>query len=47
MVTQVDTDPQPRVPLSRERVLRAAVSLADDEGIDALSMRNLGQALGV
>jgi len=36
-----------RAPLSRERVLRAAIDLADEAGIDALSMRRLGQALGV
>ena len=36
-----------RVPLTRERVLQAAVMLADQGGIDALSMRKLGQALGV
>ncbi|TFV67807.1 UNVERIFIED_ORG: TetR family transcriptional regulator [Bacillus sp. AZ43] len=36
-----------RTPLSRDRVLRAAVSLADDAGIDALSMRRLAQELGV
>lgn len=36
-----------RVPLSRERVVRAAIELADAEGIEALSMRRLGQALGV
>ena len=36
-----------REPLNRERVLRAAVDLADREGIDALSMRRLGQELGV
>ena len=34
-------------PLSPERVLRAAVALADDAGIDALSMRRLAQDLGV
>jgi AcrR family transcriptional regulator len=33
--------------LSRERVLRAALDLVDDEGVDALSMRRLGRALGV
>ena len=33
--------------LSRERVLAAAVALADREGIDALSMRNLGREVGV
>ena len=36
-----------RVPLSRDRVLRAAVALADDAGIDSLSMRKLAQELGV
>jgi AcrR family transcriptional regulator len=36
-----------RKPLSRERVLRAAVELADERGIEALTMRSLGQALGV
>lgn len=36
-----------RVPLSRERVLRAAIGLADQGGIEALSMRKLAQELGV
>lgn len=36
-----------RAPLTRERVLRAAVDLADRDGIEGLSMRKLGQALGV
>src|SRR5687768_8772351 len=36
-----------REPLSRERVLRAAMDLADREGIAALSMRNLARELGV
>jgi AcrR family transcriptional regulator len=36
-----------REPLSRDRVLRAAVALADEGGIGALSMRRLGEALGV
>ena len=38
---------QPRAPLSRDRVLRAAIELADREGIGALSMRRLGRELGV
>lgn len=33
-------------PLSKERVLRQALTLADTEGIDALSMRNLARELG-
>jgi AcrR family transcriptional regulator len=35
-----------RKPLSRERILESAVALADESGIDAPSMRKLGQALG-
>ncbi len=41
------SDPQPRPALSRESVLRAALDLADERGIDALTMRELGQRLGV
>src|SRR5687768_11190767 len=37
----------PRIPLSRERVLQAAITLADARGIEALSMRKLAQELGV
>ncbi|MGV9301710.1 TetR/AcrR family transcriptional regulator C-terminal domain-containing protein, partial [Amycolatopsis sp. NPDC003676] len=37
----------PRTPLTRERVLRAAIDLADQEGLDALSMRKLAKAVGV
>jgi AcrR family transcriptional regulator len=36
-----------RAPLSRDRVLQAAVALADVVGIEALSMRRLAQELGV
>ena len=36
-----------RKPLTRERVLRAAVALADRHGVDALTMRRLGGKLGV
>ena len=36
-----------RIPLNRARVLEAAVDLADREGIDAVSMRRLGQDLGI
>ncbi|MEV7328170.1 TetR/AcrR family transcriptional regulator C-terminal domain-containing protein [Micromonospora sp. NPDC093244] len=36
-----------RTPLTRERILLAAVALADASGIQALSMRNLAQDLGV
>jgi AcrR family transcriptional regulator len=37
----------PRAPLSRERVVRAAVRLADARGIDSLTMRRLGEELAV
>jgi len=43
-------NPEPRAkrtPLSKDRVLQAAVTLADDVGISQLSMRRLGDALGV
>ncbi|MFD0366081.1 TetR/AcrR family transcriptional regulator C-terminal domain-containing protein [Nocardia sp. GCM10030253] len=36
-----------RTPLSRDRVLRTAVQLADENGLESLSMRKLAQALGV
>ena len=36
-----------RVPLDRGAVLSAAVALADQEGVDAVSMRRLAQELGV
>jgi AcrR family transcriptional regulator len=45
MAQQVEA--QRRAPLSRDRVLRAAVALADNEGIESLSMRKLAQELGV
>jgi len=35
-----------RKPLNRERILESALALADESGIDALSMRKLGQQLG-
>jgi AcrR family transcriptional regulator len=35
-----------RIPLSRDRVLRAALELADDSGVEALTMRRLGEELG-
>jgi AcrR family transcriptional regulator len=35
-----------RKPLSRERILAAALELVDEQGIDALSIRKLGQSLG-
>ena len=47
MATQTDPSAKVRAPLSRERVMRAAIALADTSGIESLSMRRLGQELGV
>jgi AcrR family transcriptional regulator len=47
MATRIDRKAEPREPLTRERVLRAAVALADREGADSLSMRRLAEQLGV
>jgi AcrR family transcriptional regulator len=46
-VTTGDTEGRRRTPLNRDRVLRAAVTLADETGLDAVSMRRLAQRLGV
>jgi AcrR family transcriptional regulator len=43
----IDPDTKQKAPLNRERVLRAAIVLADSAGIEALTMRNLGKAVGV
>jgi AcrR family transcriptional regulator len=42
-----DESAAPRTPLSKERVLHAALVLADAGGIEALSMRRLAKELGV
>jgi len=49
MPLAMNTNPRAkrRAPLSTERVLHAAVNLADEIGIASLSMRKLGQELGV
>ena len=47
MTTQTTTRATRRVPLSRERVLDAAITLADQGGLESLSMRKLGLELGV
>src|SRR5215469_10067043 len=36
-----------RLPLTRDRILRAAAGCADQHGLEALTMRRLGQLLGV
>lgn len=47
MSTQTERSAEARVPLSKERVLSAAITLADEGGIESLSMRKLAQKLGV
>ena len=47
MASQARPREEPRVALSRERVLEAAVALADEAGIGSLTMRKLAQELGV
>ena len=47
MARKTAPKPEPRVPLSRERVLSVALAFVDEHGIDALSMRKLAQELGV
>ena len=46
MATQAEPGTGRRAPLSRTRVLRAAVKVADDGGIEALTMRRLAEELG-
>ncbi len=47
MATQTEPNVKRREPLSRERVLLAALLLADAGGIDSMSMRKVGEELGV
>ena len=47
MTHRTSAIPESRVPLNRQRVLDAAVAMADDEGLDALTMRRLAKRLGV
>ncbi len=47
MARSADRVAERRVPLSKERVLRTAMAIADQGGIDSLSMRRLAQELGV
>lgn len=49
MTPRTDADElteQPRIPLSRRRVLRAAVRLIDRDGLESLTMRRLAQEVG-
>jgi AcrR family transcriptional regulator len=46
-MTPHDSPSTRRTPLTRERVVRAAIRLADESGMDSLTMRKLGEAVGV
>jgi len=47
VTTEIEISAQRRSPLTRERVLSTALALADQGGIESLSMRKLAQALDV
>jgi AcrR family transcriptional regulator len=47
MPVDVSAGPQKRIPLNRERLLRTAIVIADEEGNSALTIRSLAKALGV
>ena len=47
MATRSRKSTKRRTPLNRERVLRAAIDLADQGGFDSLTMRRLANELGV
>jgi len=47
MTSETESSALPRAPLSKDRVLHAAVELADRDGLDALTMRRLARELGV
>ena len=46
MASQAQPRSGTRIPLSRERVLRAAVKLADEGGLESVTMRRLAEDLG-
>jgi len=47
MSANTDVDVEKRVPLSRDRLLRGAIVVADAGGLGSLTMRSLAQELGV
>jgi AcrR family transcriptional regulator len=47
MAARAERSTESRVPLSTDRVLRAAITIADEGGLESLSMRKLAQDLGV
>jgi AcrR family transcriptional regulator len=47
MPPETGSSAEPRARVTRERVLRAAIALADQSGLESLTMRRLGQEVGV
>jgi AcrR family transcriptional regulator len=47
MATRIEDQAQPRVPLSAERILQTAVALADEGGVESISMRKIAEELDV
>jgi AcrR family transcriptional regulator len=47
MSAKAEVEARSREPLSRERILRTAVALADEGGVESISMRRIAQELGV
>jgi AcrR family transcriptional regulator len=47
MTMQAKQPTERRIPLRRDRVLEAAIALADAGGLESLTMRRLGEELGV
>ncbi len=47
MAAQATVRAKPRIRLNKDRVLRAAMQIADKSGIESLTMRKLAQKLGV
>jgi AcrR family transcriptional regulator len=47
MDAKAEVDVRHRDPLSRDRILRAAVGLADEGGVESISMRRIATELGV
>jgi AcrR family transcriptional regulator len=46
-ISEVLLEKPRREPLTRERIVRTALRIMDDEGLEALSMRRIGRELGV
>jgi len=47
VTSRSDSKPNSRTPLTRERVLHAAIAVVDQGGLESLTMRRLGRHLGV